>query len=218
MSSGTLEALKWFALIAMAFDHYNKFIYSNELPYIFEIGRTCLPIFAFVIGYKLTLANSLDNGAYIRVMIRLGIFGVLATPAYLGMNPYWWPLNIMFMFLGAVLSIYLLHLGGKLNITLAVFIFILFGFLVEWWWWGSGLTICAWAYSHYKKPIFGILFILVTASLVLINQNHFALLALPIIFGAQYIAISLPRYRWAFYVFYPLHLTIIWFLLVTPSL
>ena len=46
VADGTLQTLKWFALIVMALDHINKFGFREQLPFVFELGRSVLPIFA----------------------------------------------------------------------------------------------------------------------------------------------------------------------------
>ncbi|WP_295539487.1 TraX family protein, partial [Thiolapillus sp.] len=45
---------------------------------------------------------------------------------------------------------------------------------------------------------------------VLINKNGWALGAIPVIAAASVVKIPVPRVRWLFYTYYPLHLAVIW--------
>lgn len=209
ISDGTIEALKWLAITLMVLDHLNKFVYEASLPVAFELGRICLPIFAFVLGYNLARGDSLENGFYIRVITRLGIFGLAATPAFFMMSPYWWPLNIMFMLLLATLCIFLLDSGGALNVSMAILLFVVGSLVVEFFWWGTALCIFSWQYCRKPQafPLIG--FVVVAASLWVVNGNFYALLAIPIIYGAQFVSFPVPRWRYAFYSLYPIHLTLL---------
>ena len=53
LSSGTLEALKWLALLLMTLDHVNKHLLHASVPELFAAGRLTLPLFGFVLGYNL---------------------------------------------------------------------------------------------------------------------------------------------------------------------
>src|SRR5471032_1823847 len=53
MAEGSLEAIKWAALILMVFDHTNKYLYAERLPVVFQLGRIVMPIFGFVLAYNL---------------------------------------------------------------------------------------------------------------------------------------------------------------------
>jgi len=46
--------------------------------------------------------------------------------------------------------------------------------------------------------------------LYVINRNLWALEALPLIFAAGQVKMSLPRGRLTFYVYYPAHLAVLW--------
>ena len=50
------------------------------------------------------------------------------------------------------------------------------------------------------------------AALYIINRNLWAIAALPIIFVGGQVSIKVPRIRLGFYVYYPVHLAVLWVL------
>jgi TraX protein len=55
-----------------------------------------------------------------------------------------------------------------------------------------------------------LLWILPLAALVIVNQNFYALLMVPLVYAAQFVDLPVPRCRHVFYVFYPAHLAVLW--------
>ncbi len=53
LANGTVELLKWLALLFMTLDHFNKYVYNGTIPYLFEIGRLAMPLFSFAFAYNL---------------------------------------------------------------------------------------------------------------------------------------------------------------------
>jgi hypothetical protein len=53
LANGSLEALKWLALLLMLGDHVNKYLLHDAVPVLFDAGRLVMPIFAVVLGYNL---------------------------------------------------------------------------------------------------------------------------------------------------------------------
>src|SRR5271169_6839196 len=102
MAEGSLEAIKWAGLILMVFDHVNKYLYAEELPVIFPCGRIVMPMFGFVLAYNLARPDALARGMHGRMMRRLTLAGLTASPMFIILNgPYgtanaWLPLNILF--------------------------------------------------------------------------------------------------------------------------
>ena len=99
VSNGTLEALKWLALLLMVADHINKYLLHDASHTLFQCGRIAMPLFVFVLAYNLARPNSFKSGAQTRTMKRLVLFGFLATPPFMalgGLLAGWWPLNILF--------------------------------------------------------------------------------------------------------------------------
>ena len=86
VSDGTIEAMKWLALLSMTGDHVNKYLFNGTLPFLFEIGRLAMPLFIFVLAYNLVRPGVYESGAYLRIMTRLTIFGLLASPVFIALG------------------------------------------------------------------------------------------------------------------------------------
>lgn len=216
ISDGTLEFLKWLALLLMTGDHVNKYLFNGTVPWFFSAGRLALPLFAFVLGYKLARPGMLPSGGYGRTMKRLAGFGVAATPVFIalgGLVGGWWPLNVMFTLLAATVILYLVELGGKRNLATAVVVFLAGGSFVEFWWPGLVITLAGWCEK--RAPVLASpLLIAGCFALWLINGNPWVLAVLPLIGVAALVDIRMPRWQWAFYVYYPLHLAAIWLVMI----
>ena len=57
-----------------------------------------------------------------------------------------------------------------------------------------------------------VLWIASLAALYVINRNLWAIAALPLIFAAGQVNIKVPRIRLGFYIYYPVHLAVLWVL------
>ena len=213
LSSGTLEALKWLALLLMTLDHVNKHLLHASVPELFAAGRLALPLFGFVLGYNLARPGALASGAYSRTARRLALFGSIATVPFIalgGLGWGWWPFNIMATLLVATLCAWLIEVGGPARLALAGVVFIVGGALVEFWWPGLAACLLAWAYSRRPSWMTLALWVGALASLYVINRNLWALAALPLIFAAGQVKLNVPRGRLGFYVYYPAHLAALW--------
>jgi mannitol-specific phosphotransferase system IIBC component len=99
----------WAALVLMVFDHVNKCLNAEKLPVIFQLGRIDMPMFGFVLAYNLARPDALAGGVHGRMMYRLTLMGLAASPMVIILNGMyvtanaWWPLNILFMLLLVVL-------------------------------------------------------------------------------------------------------------------
>ena len=213
LSSGTLEALKWLALLLMTLDHVNKHLLHASVPELFAAGRLALPLFGFVLGYNLARPGALASGGYSRTARRLAIFGSIATIPFIalgGLGWGWWPFNIMATLLVATLCAWLIEVGGPARLVAAAAVFIVGGALVEFWWPGLAVCLLAWAYCRRPSWFTLALWIGALASLYVINRNLWALAALPLIFAAGRVNVNVPRGRLGFYVYYPAHLAVLW--------
>lgn len=212
MQNGTIEALKWLALICMTLDHVNKYLLHDSVHIFFFIGRLALPLFSFVLAFNLARPESLAKGVYPRVLSRLAIIGVISSFPFIALGGLawgWWPFNIMAMLFLATSVIYFIEKNKSYYYVLAALIFILGGCFVEFWWPGIATCVTAWLYC--KRPTWSMLIVWIgaVASLYFINQNLWALTAFPIIFLFSCQIKHFPRMRNVFYVYYPSHLTLI---------
>lgn len=213
LSDGSLEALKWLALVLMTLDHANKYLLQPAIPALFDAGRTVMPIFAIVLAYNLARPGMLARSVYPKVMKRLALAGALAALPFIalgGLGWDWWPLNIMATLLVATGVMHLLERGGAARVGGAVALSVVGGALVEFWW--PALAIAVGAWSYFKRPNWPALVfaLLGLAALYVINKNLWAFAALPLILVAARVDLPVPRLRWVFYAFYPLHLAILW--------
>lgn len=208
IADGTLEALKWLALVSMIYDHVVRFVLSGEgVGGATAFGRLAFPLFAFIIAYNLSRPTT-NASVYRRVFARLVFFGLLATPAY------WYllrplPLNILFTFALTLALVWSLEKRG-VWVGIAALLFAFFASSVDYGLWGVLLSLSLFAWC--KLP-FGFWSLAALAfgftALNTVNGSPWGLLALPLIMLAPYISISLPRSKWLFYWFYPAHLSVI---------
>jgi hypothetical protein len=214
ITSGTMEAVKWLALLSMTIDHINRFFFNASVYPAYCAGRLSMPLFAFILAYNFAQPEALSRGLYPKVLLRLLLFGLLATPGYIAMRhlQQLYPLNIMFMLGVAVAVFYYFEQQDRINRFIALFIFLICGFFVEYDW--VGIIFCFAAWSYCRKPSLLTLVGWCVAYLLLdkINNNHWALLSLGVIYLATKIDVKIPRIRYLFYIYYPLHLSILYLL------
>lgn len=217
--SGAIECMKWLALITMTFDHANKIIFHAQFPWMYALGRLAMPLFGFALAYNLARPATLQRGTYGRVMMRTSLIGIASIPIckiafqHSGVGS----LNIMFT-LGVATCVLLLidnsnHSdGANLRIitrALAIALFVLGGVLVEGQWFGVSYILAAWFYCKNPRVWSLLLWLASTAGLCLLNANDWALVAIPIIFTVARTDFNMPRLKWVFYVYYPLHIVIL---------
>jgi hypothetical protein len=210
IADGTLEALKWAALGLMLLDHVNTFLYNRTLPGAYQAGRWVAPVFAFVLAYNLARPDALQRGAHLRVMRRLALFGLLATPAHWLLVGNWWPLNILATLLAGAAAVYGLDRRDAAGLAVAGVAIGIGGLLGDYLYPGVAMFIAAWAYCREPTGRHFAAWVLFTASLALLNGNFWALSALPVLILAPQVDLRVPRLRWVFYAMYPLHLYAIW--------
>ena len=209
------ELVKWVALFLMVGDHVNKYLLNETIPFLYNAGRIAMPLFCFVLAYNLARPDALRNGNHTRTAQRLFIFAVIATPAYIflgGVIDDWWPLNILFTLLAITIICYLIDKGEGINKLYALFIFFAAGAVVEFWWPAIAMGVSIWLFYRIEQKRYLICAVFFCASLAFINQNFYALLAIPIIMTVGNYHLELPRMKWLFYIFYPLHLYLILFI------
>jgi len=213
IDNGTLEALKWLALVLMTADHVNKYVFADSLPGLFELGRIAMPLFVLVLAYNLARPDAFQAGVHRRMGMRLAAYGALATLPYIaitGVLGGWWPLNMLFTMLLLTLICWLIDHGTAVHSLLAVVAFSLGGSLVEYWWPGVLLGLACWGYCKQDSRFRLALVMVATAALWPVNHNYWAMAFLPILLVAPRVQLYWPRYRHLFYLYYPAHLTVLW--------
>ncbi|WP_282175275.1 TraX family protein [Vibrio diabolicus] len=217
ISNGTIEGLKILGVILMVGDHVNKYLFNGTLPYLFEAGRLALPIFVFVLAYNLARPGQFERGTYERTMKRLAVFGVIASIPFMalgGLYDGWWPLNILFTLLAITATAYFIE---RKQFFFAFLVFINAGTSVEFWWPAMLLGLAIWAYLKQPSLYSAGIAVLACAGLGYANENMWALAALPILASSTMFDLKVPRIRWAFYAFYPLHLGLLWLIRIPMS-
>jgi hypothetical protein len=215
-SEASLSAAKWLALVLMVIDHANKYLFDGSQPWMYALGRISMPLFAFVLGYNLARQGMLASGGYRRLALRLAVFGLLATVPFIAINKLaggWWPLNMMFTLLVAVISAWLFDMRRPGATVAACLVLAWGGALGEYWWPAIGLCLCVWAYQ--RQPSRGLIagFLACLVLLWFVNGDLWALAAVPVLFALRWWSVVLPRAQWVFYAFYPLHLAAFWLIL-----
>ena len=200
--SGALEALKYLALLSMVADHVNKALFGGAVAWLVPVGRLAFPIFACVMAYNLARSNV----QYGRMLHRLFLVAVIATPFHPVIMGSWLPLNVLFTFFVAVAVIVQLQrrewFWAAVSFAGALF--------VDYQWSGVALVVFAWYFA--QRPTWwaaaGVLCSLAGVSLLVGNAWSFA--AIPVLLLAQHYAPAVPRLRWFFWAFYPVHLALLW--------
>lgn len=213
IASGTLEAMKWLALVLMTLDHVNKFLLHYQYPALFALGRVAMPLFVFVLCYNLARPEILTGDALRRVCGRLALFGTVASVPFIAFGQViggWWPLNILFTLLVATALIGLLARQSQLCTVFAVALFVVGGALVEYWWFALAFAIACWLYCREPDTLRLCLLLACSGALWWANHNLWHLAALPLILGAPRVRLNVPRAGRLFYWYYPAHLGVLW--------
>ena len=195
------EPLKWVALAAMTFDHINTFLLAGSVPALYALGRIAFPLFALVLASNLARPSA----HYGRLSARLVGFGLLAALPLTVMG-HAMPLNVMFTFAAAVLVIALRDAGWLKSGAVA---FVLLGIVVDYHWPGLLLIVAARRYFATKGTGSMLVTLGALVALAWPNENYWALAAVPVILAVQHAQIDVPRLRWAFYAYYPLHFAVL---------
>jgi hypothetical protein len=211
IAPGTIEAMKWIAAIVMTLDHINTYLFNSAVPALFAAGRLAMPLFMFILVYGLMQPGALASGVHLRVMKRLAIAGLVATPFMLLLrHGLWWPINIMFTLLVLTWILRLAGQGGAGPIIAAAVVVVGAGAVVEFWWWALLYGICVAMYCKTSSKWALLCGAIVLAALFVVNQNVWALAVFPIILVAPKIKLNIPRIRHFFYIYFPAHLAIIY--------
>ncbi|QNO14594.1 conjugal transfer protein TraX [Alkalicella caledoniensis] len=203
MGSNKNDLLKIIAIITMLIDHIGFVFFPHAI--IFRIiGRISFPIFAYQIAIGCRYTSSIRKYA-----TRLGIFAAISQIPYMLIFPTGF--NIFFNLVVAVFVIdfyerrKIVALVGLLAYVFIIEYAINFGYGI----YGVVMSLIFYKYKESKESIVN-WFLLITLIYCLYYNTpvqFFSILAVPIILYEWKIKILLNR--WWFYVFYPVHLIIL---------
>jgi len=210
ISRNYLNLLKWFALIAMTVFHFN-YAFRYDIPeYIVLFGRLAFPIFAFVLAYN--IAQSQINGYALesKIIRLLLVFGCFAQPFYWALVYSPLPLNILF---SLALGVFITYHYKQASAWLVL---VFFGYFVDYVWAGPLLVLLSYFVAkdllEGKTKARNILLLIFGLSAVAFTTDSFyPFLFLPLLWFGHFWKpdLVLPRYKWLFYSFYPVHLVVI---------
>lgn len=213
LSSGAQEVLKWLAVACMTADHVNRFLLQGNEQWMFLVGRQAMPIFTLTLAYNLAQAQALASGVNFRVMKRLLLAGLAASPAYIGLvHPMdgWWPLNVLFSLLAGTAIITLLDSALRGRAVFAVVLFLIAGSCIEAFWSSLILMLACWSYVRTPRLISLTAILLGLIFYSNLTDSKWCFASLVLVMLAHTIRVSIPRLRHVFYIYYPLHLSAIW--------
>jgi hypothetical protein len=213
LTDGVVEGLKWIGVVLMTADHVDKYIFHESVRPLFDLGRLAFPLFGIVFAFNLARSTPPARGVFPRLLGRLSIVAAISEVPFIALGGLvwgWYPFNILVALLVSASIIWLLARAAAWRIALALLIFLIGGALVEFWWPGIAMCVAAWMYCRRPSVWPLLLWVGSTAALYLINRNWWALAVFPIIFYAPHAKWKVPRIRWAFYLYYPAHLGVIW--------
>jgi len=205
----TLEAIKWIALILMTVDHVNKYLFNGTNEWLFNCGRLAMPLFVFVLAYNLARRKTFERGVYRRTIWRLFVVGCVSTPFFIALGNVvygWWPLNIMFTLTSTAGILLLIDRGLMSHYLVAIALFIAAGSIVEFCWPALALGVAIWMYIRQPSWAAFTLAVAGVGGVFHVNGNGWAILAIPLAWVVCRINLGVPRLRWVFYAYYPLHL------------
>lgn len=193
--------LKLIAIISMTIDHIG-YIFFPENPIFRWIGRLAFPIFCYCLTVGLIYTRDMK-----KYLLRLLIFAIISQPLYalaFNFNILSEP-NIFFTLFISLLSVYNL-INKKYWIFILGFITLLF---LPFDYNTTGIFFMLIFYYFKNKPQTCKLFYVIYCILISLFSPFmiFALLAFPLFFIIT--SSKLKISKWFFYVFYPLHLLIL---------
>ena len=210
-NSGTIEFIKWIAIIAMTVDHIGLILFP-DVTVLRMIGRVALPLFGFLLIHNYLFFTT-DKKKYI---VRLWVFAAISQPFfYYIVSP---ALNIFVLLALALSSIYLIEstkgAGSNraiesmtgfviVSLALALSFFINYGVF--------GFALLMFMYLSFTKSEYAFFvflsIVLMNFSLTHVSYVFCGFLFYPIIYFSSQLDLKIKRIKpLFFYAFYPAHL------------
>lgn len=202
-SPAALLGLKLLAFGIMSADHADMFLGTGEGVHAL-IGRIVFPIFGVVFAYNLA---RMEGDKAKEIGMKLLAAGVVSQCWYAYLQGAAIPLNVLLTLAVAAL----LYHGILRGEVLPLLLFVLAGAFVDYAWWGAfGIVAVALSFRTGEAWRVHAAILGFVGSLYLTNGNHWALLALPVIYMAAHAMPGhAPRMRNLFWIGYPAHLAIL---------
>ena len=213
-SGGGLETAKWIALVSMTIDHYGKIVAPDLFEVTHAIGRVSFPLFAGLIGLRLTARPDLAN----RYLRRLVPWAIVAQPVFVFVGRDWHDGNILVtLALGVLLYQAVFDVDGWGRLVRLAIVATL-GFTTEF---GPAGVLLPAAVAGVATTLgtraavaaigpLGVLSNLVLDVPPLAPVDLWALVATPILLASPMLSQRIPRLPTSFfYAYYPIHLLVL---------
>lgn len=220
LGSSQQTLLKVLAIALMLLDHANSVLWGSQ-PWAYTLGRISYPLFTFLIAYNVAVRGVKPQ----RYALPLLLFGIVSQgPAMLALGRDPFPLNIFFTLLVGVTYLPLRRwyastlpagrVAEAASWLLTTLLFLLLSLPLEYG--PAGVFLIALMVVFLERPSLaagvGVLILL-----LLINRLTWSSLAawlvVPLVAWVRTLELpTLPRLKWLFYGFYPLHLLGLWLL------
>ena len=211
LSGGSREALKWLALITMVIDHITHHLVEINIRGVWTIGRLAFPLFAVILAYnlaQLALSNNSENKQQ-TIIWRLLLTGLIAQPITMWVRDEF-VLNVMFtLAAGAWLAYPTITRRPTLEALCAIAFAVLVGAYCEFAIYGIFFVFACAKFFEQQSAARAALALAALASLYFANGSNRALFALIPFVLAIVVDFKVPRVKWLFYAFYPVHFFVI---------
>jgi hypothetical protein len=221
ISYGALEAAKWIALVSMTLDHVDTYLLHDSGGWMACAGRLAMPLFGIVLAAHLARPGALEKGGPAeRMTVRLVIFGLAAQLPFTLLRGGPWPptlLNIMFLLLLVVVFVRLQASEQRWQRLAGWCALAVFGAVVEFWWIGAAFVLAyrSWLMNPSSQRALGV--VISGAALCVLNVVLFGSPVMALVTGAAPLVVyaldrmqlNVPRVRWVFYAYYPVHLMVL---------
>lgn len=202
LSDAGLLFLKLTAFVVMVLDHADWLLFGSDLGIHATLGRIVFPTFALVLAINL---SRVESGRLYGIAARMAAVGLLASPAYVYLQGATVPFNVMFTL---ALSLLVLALWRSGLCVMAGALAGFGGLFVDYQWFGIAAVLVPMVLIQRGMSLH-VAAVVVAVLLLPVNGSLWALLVLPLLYGAQQLQGRAPRLKWLFYVGYPVHLLVL---------